>query len=357
MKVRKEKVINMKLTDREWKEFVIEDIFDIYTGATIKQDEFQEGAIPRITASDANNGVSMFTDNLGSQNYRKVTNFISISFLGSVFYQPCEVSLDMKIHGIKLKNRDFKENLALFLIPLIKQFTFKYNYGYQLSSSVLRKQKIMLPVDDNKNPDFLFMEQYVAEQTVIKKQKYISFVKETLESLEILPVVPLSDKEWRAFCIEDIFNISSGKRLIKDDMKPGVTPFIGATDSGNGITHYISNRNTSLDKNVLGVNYNGNGVTIGFYHPYECLFTDDVKRFHLKNHEDNRYVLLFFKTIILQQKSKYNYAYKFNEQRMRRQYIMVPVNDTGEPDYSYMEQYIKNITISKYQAYLSYSKA
>ena len=38
-------------------------------------------------------------------------------------------------------------------------------------------------------------------------------------------------------------------------MVSGNIPFIGATDSNNGITEFIANKNT-LDKNVLGVNYN-----------------------------------------------------------------------------------------------------
>ena len=76
--------------------------------------------------------------------------------------------------------------------------------------------------------------------------------------------------------------------------------------------------------------------------------------FILKEYTDNKFVLLFFKTIILQQKNKYSYAYKFNSTRMKRQIIMLPVNDAGNPDYEYMEQYIKNLMIKKYKAYLEY---
>ena len=43
---------------------------------------------------------------------------------------------------------------------------------------------------------------------------------------------------------------------------------------------------------------------------------------------------------------KYMYAYKFNEGRMKRQYIVVPVKDDDTPDYDYMEQYIKNLIIA-----------
>lgn len=164
----------------------------------------------------------------------------------------------------------------------------------------------------------------------------------------------LSDREWKPFILEKIFRIESGKRLECYNMTDGRRPFIGATDNGNGITNYVENENESLDKNVLGVNYNGNGMAISFYHPYKCIFSDDVKRFHLRETEDNKYVFLFFKTIILQQKSKYNYGYKFNGNRMKRQIILLPVNDSDDPDYMFMQQYMLEIEKEKIDLYTKY---
>lgn len=113
--------------------------------------------------------------------------------------------------------------------------------------------------------------------------------------------------KWKAFKIDEIFNISSGKRLTKECMKEGDTPFVGSTDSNNGITAFCGNENESVDSNVLGVNYNGS-VVENFYHPYKALFSDDVKRLHLKEVNNNLYVCLFIKVSILQQKKKLNMA-------------------------------------------------
>lgn len=74
--------------------------------------------------------------------------------------------------------------------------------------------------------------------------------------------------------------------------KYGRRPFIGALDNSNGIAGFTADKNSSLDNNVLGVNYNGNGVCLGFYHPYECIFSDDVKRFHVKNNKGNEFIYL-----------------------------------------------------------------
>ena len=160
----------------------------------------------------------------------------------------------------------------------------------------------------------------------------------------------LENKTWKEFFIEEIFEIKSGVRLTKNDMQAGKIPFIGATDSNNGITAWISNKNSSLDKNVLGVNYNGS-VVENFYHQYEAIFSDDVKRFHLKNHADDKYILLFIKNSILQQKIKFQYGYKFNAKRMLRQKILLPVDENNLPDFEYMERYMiaqENLLLKKY---------
>ena len=161
-------------------------------------------------------------------------------------------------------------------------------------------------------------------------------------------------RNWEAYPINQIFDIHSGKRLESRNRKPGRRPFIGALDNSNGIAGFVADRNSSLDSNVLGVNYNGNGVCLGFYHPYECIFSDDVKRFHLKNNEGNEFIYLFLKVAIQQQKSKYGYLYKFNATRMARQSIMLPSANNGEPDLAFMETVGRTITLRLLKRQMNY---
>lgn len=163
---------------------------------------------------------------------------------------------------------------------------------------------------------------------------------------------------WGVFKILDIFTISPGIRLTKADMLEGNTPFIGATDSNNGITTFCGNDNTSRDYNVLGVNYNGS-IVENFYHPYYALFSDDVKRLHLKDTEGNKYIYLFIKQCILKQKQKYEYGYKFNGERMKEQIILLPICEDGKPDYKYMEEYMKQVEkklLTRYKNYIEKRK-
>ncbi|MCC3870027.1 restriction endonuclease subunit S [Terrisporobacter mayombei] len=341
----------MKLSDREWKKFKICDIFNIDSGKDINEGEIIEGNIPYITATSFDNGVKHFVSNINKTLERNVISVNRTGSVGYAFYHKYEALYSNNCRKLKFK-KQVNQFVALFLTNQIMQQKIKYNYGYIMGTERLNKQYITLPVNEKNEPDYAFMEDYIKQKYEIREKKYNKYVKESIKELKCKKIIPLSEKKWEGFSIDDLFYIKSGKRLTKKNMIEGNMPFIGSIDSNNGITNFISNINNSLDSNVLGVNYNGSVCEV-FYHPYECIFSDDVKHISLKNIQGNKYIYLFFKSIIYKQKIKYTYGYKFNENRMKRQIIMVPVNDKNEPDYEYMEQYIKNTMKQKYNKYIN----
>ena len=349
------------MSDRCWKEFWLSGTDGIFhlkaTASGIDGNKLISGesqTIPYISRSDSMNGVKSFVSSKQKQKYKIDSgNCITIGLdTQTVFYQPHSFFTGQNIQV--LRNKELSQELALFLVETIRKQMVKFNWGGNGATlGRLARLKIMLPVDKNGEPDFDYMESTIHELKKAKTIEYREFLKKELKSIRYVEIPKLDEKDWAAFKLTDVFKINPGKRLTVSDMKMGNTPFIGASDSNNGITNFISNRNASFDRNVLGVNYNGS-VVENFYHPYDCLFSDDVKRFHLKNWKDGKFILLFMKGIILQQKSKFLYAYKFNEKRMKNQSIMLPVDGNGAPDYSYMEQYIKNIFYTKAKEYLDF---
>lgn len=165
----------------------------------------------------------------------------------------------------------------------------------------------------------------------------------------------LKDIEWDEFFIEDLAVIKSGVRLTKSDMTSGSKPFIGSTDSNNGITNFVLDTNRSEDSNVLGVNYNGS-VVENFYHPYTAIFSDDVKRLSLKQVEGNKYHYLSLKNSILMQKGKYQYGYKFNEKRLSRQKVMLPSQNESEPHWQFMQDYTQALMDKKKAQYIEFCR-
>lgn len=330
----------LDLHDREWKEFYLRDIFpDIQRGKRLKTADHIQGSIPYVSSSAINNGVDAFIGNGGK--VRKFEECLTLANSGSVgktFYHSYEfIASD---HVTSLKSDKLNKYSYLFIATIVQRLEEKYSFNREINDVRINKEKIVLPVDESGNLDYAFMEQYIKERERQIIQNYIGYIGHDAQIGG--GVTPLNQKEWKEFYLCDIFTIRPGKRLTKSNMKSGTTPFIGASDSNNGVTAFVSNTNVSKDSNVLGVNYNGS-VVENFYHPYICIFSDDVKRFALREHNGNEYVYLFMKTVILQQKSKYAYGYKFNEERMQKQMILLPTTANGQPDYDYMEQYVKRL--------------
>ena len=346
---------NFKLSDREWKEFRIGDLF----GKSINSKPYHlnnlreaKKGIPYITRTSLNNGLQCIIEN---ENYI-INPKNSISFgaeNAEYFFQPSNYISGNKMYYYHRENTS--EQSLKFITQCLNKGIQNCGFGYGMGLTGTRSdiRKILLPVSENGEPDFDFMENYIHELEQEKLSEYKTYAQKQVCELSYQDIEPLENKEWKDFYINEIFLIKSGKRLTKRDMKMGNRPFIGASSINNGITNFVSNINSTLDKNVLGVNYNGS-VGECFYHKYDCIFSDDVKRFHLKYESDNQKLFLFMKTLILFQKVIFTYGYKFNENRMLQQKIMLPITSDGKPDYAYMEQYTKNLMLRKYCEYLDY---
>lgn len=177
------------LEKNNWKEFQIKDLFitfngtnglQVPTGAYINKKELYSSDMPRITVRDTNNGVDSFSSS-ESKNFKIYENFISVSFLGSVFYHPYKASLDMKVHCLQLIDRKLNKYLAKFLIIAIKNNIKNSSYGNQLSSTDLPQKKILLPIDKNKKPNYNYMENYVKEIEKKQLKKYYNYITQELE--------------------------------------------------------------------------------------------------------------------------------------------------------------------------------
>ena len=74
----------------------------------------------------------------------------------------------------------------------------------------------------------------------------------------------------------------------------------------------------------------------------------------LKTEGMPKYVYLFLTSTIEKQGSNFNFNREINDARIKNMQVMLPVDDSGEPDYEYMEQYSKNMMLRKYKQYLEF---
>ena len=152
-----------------FEEFELSEVFEIVTGSLVGN--LKQGNTPRITPSSRNNGLSLFTEDNNPQ-ARYFEDIVTVSFLGDVFYQPKRVSLEMKVHGLKLKEGFGFRKGAYVATSVKKSISERYDYGTQLSSEKLKTIPIQLPVTVAGDIDWEYMEDYIA--TI--EQKFIDQV-------------------------------------------------------------------------------------------------------------------------------------------------------------------------------------
>ena len=346
----------MKLSDRKWDKFFIKRICDVCSGRDIYDAERIEGSIPYITSGSVNNGVKYFISNI---NDTLEENAISVNRNGSVgyaFYHKYKALYSNDCRKLKLKEYN-NEYVSIFITQQIMLQKEKYNYGYKMGTGRLQKQYIMLPIDDKGNPDFEFMEQYVKKIFVEKKQKYLVFVKKQLKKLQSTRIQSMDELHWKSFYLEEIFTIKKGNQNKMNTLEAGSIPLVSAKKNNNGYKDFITPNHKSLYVgNCITINNDGDGgAGLAFYQPYTMALDSHCTALIPLN-DISKETMLFLARCLTMQNEQFGHGYALSNSRMKTFKFMLPVNDEDEPDYKYMEQYIKNLMTKKYQDYLLYTE-
>lgn len=353
---------------KNWKWFKYSEIFDVQKGKRLTKADMIIGEIPYIGAIDSNNGVSAHISN---NKYLHSANTISVSYNGSIaeaYYQtePFWATDDVNVLYPKF---DLNINIALFLTTIINREKYRFNYGRKWDKELMKSSKIKLPIDNNCKPDWQWIENYVKETLIPKlPSKTKSVWKKEFDKTPISPnKLQLNTKEWKWFRYDEVFEIKKGFYNKKPEENPnGEIPFIGATDSNNGITSFhdlntiegssktgeIPNaplKEKLFSKNSITVSNNGS-VGYAFYQNKEFTCTHDVNPLYLKNKIITPYIAMFLCTIIEMERFRWAYGRKWRPVRMPSSKIKLPAikNDKGdyEPDWQWMEDYIKGLPYS-----------
>ena len=339
-----------------YKEFKIDDLFDVAQGRRLKKSDFQDGDIPFVMASSKNNGVVAYLSNPVTTN----TNFITADILGNVFYQDGLVGYGDDNCGLKLKNGHESEAVYLYLTTVISKFKPMASYGNKLRGKWYAEQLIQLPVkpgtdeinysEDDINWDY--MEQYIRDIQVDKLSTLDTYLQETglndtrltAEEQQILSAKPT----FGEFKVEDLFACETTRSYNPKTvyLPEGDTPYVTRSAYNNGISGYFT------DEHGFFVN-DGNCITIGaeggvaFYQPDD--FIAGVKVYTLRHDRMTCEIGLYLCTAL----NVYSHIYSYTNARVldkiKNEIIKLPLKpgttnaSEDDIDWDYMEAYIRAI--------------
>jgi hypothetical protein len=328
----------MEMNTSEWKSFKISKLFDVYTGGDKPRKEIQEGILVNsIENQTTNNGIKEKIAFNGKKVFENFISIVSIGEGGKAFYQEEKGAIFTRVKALIPK---FKLNkyIGLFLVPILNLEGVRYSYGRVLDADRLKDTEIKLPVDKEGNPDWDFMENY--SKLIYNKEAYIM-----RDNSVINRKIELNTRNWKYFKIKVLFNVVGSKHIIKRNVEEygyGKYPFVVTSAENNGVEGFYNY--FTEEGNVLTID----SATVGtcFYQPLNFSASDHVEKLIDRYPKMNVYIGLFLATIINLEKKRYGYGRKFSQKRIKDTEIKLPVDKEGNPDWDFMENYIKSLPYS-----------
>lgn len=153
-------------------------------------------------------------------------------------------------------------------------------------------------------------------------------------------VLELSNHKWEWINLTDLFDYRKGKRLTKADSIDGEVPLVTAGESNQGVNRFVDN-----DMDIFS-----NSITIdmfGFsaYRGYGFCCDDNILVLTPKN-SMSKYAMMFIVSLINQDQYKYAYGRQYRQKTLLKHKIKLPVDLNGNPDWQFMEDYIKTLPYS-----------
>lgn len=303
----------------------VKDLFTLHQGngfELINMELDKSSKINFIARTSENNGVTARIKAINTPPFP--AGYITVALGGSVlssFVQTEAFYTGFHVMVLQPKT-DMSLEEKLFYCHCIKMNAYRYQYGRQANKTLKNLEMPDLPH---------WLKTYKIDYSKITTR---------IQKKEL----PFDIANWHKFKLNDIFEIEGTKTTKPETLGKygaGEYPYITTQASNNGVGGFY-NYYTETG-NVLVID----SAVAGF-----CSFQD--KNFSASDHVEklvpkfamNKYTALFLSTIINRENFRYNYGRKFNQMKIKNTDIKLPVDKNGNPDWYYMENYIKALPYS-----------
>jgi hypothetical protein len=335
----------------------VSDIFDVRYGHSLELNALEQCApkdgVAFVSRQMGHNGISAYVSPIsgldpapaGDISCALGGNGVLTTFVQeSVFYCGRDVAI------LRPKVAITKQE-AVFYCLCVKRNRFRFSYGRQANKTL---SNLLIPT--------------LAEIPAWVNTVALNQLAGADEALSQKKPQELATGSWREFRYDEIFEINKGyynKKPPECEPSPDAVPFIGASESHNGVTSYhlaedinAYDRSGALqdapsqEKKIFppnGITVANNGASVGyaFFQPAAFTCSHDINPLYLLNREMSPEIGLFLCSVISMDRYRWSYGRKWRPMRMPQSTIKLPVCSDGLPDWKFMEGYIKSLPYSK----------
>lgn len=318
-----------------WREFTLDDLFDIKSPSARSEKSYEAGEVDYVSSGAFNNGIANHLQPKDGEELDK-GHCITVSPLdGSSFWQE-EDFMGRGGSGASISmlyNDNLNDLRALFICSVIRNTARKFGYSDLLNSKNLRTLNLKLPATSDSQPNWDYMESYM--KTVMEESE------KSLENLKRADSAkhPIDVSGWGEFDVSDFFTVLSGRNKLSNvDIDGGDTPVYSSNSFNGGIFGYTTKEpDYIVDKtNPFYVTFGDHTKAVNIADKSFCVM-DNVKVLTTEIHNYN--ILHFIITSWLRNIPDLGYARHWSIAETSK--IHLPITVDGEPDWRYMEDYMK----------------
>ncbi len=260
------------------------------------------------------------------------------------------------------------EKTALYIMACIKKvISKKFSYNEKATKIALKNTMISLPVNENNEIDYVYMETSIRslEDAKIKsvldnlKNCDLDTCKLTEKEQEAIDLYRKGKAIYKDFTIKDLFDIHptksykcTNKILYKTK---GKIPVLANSSINNGIGGYVELPATEKS-GIITFSDTTSGAKTIFYQPKEFIGYSHVQGLYPYNNEVwTENALLYFMTVFKKSADKqFDYSIKFTRIIAGNIVVKLPVLINGDINFEFMENFInyqKKVTIKNFLKY------
>lgn len=324
-----------KIDTSGWKEFRVGELFAAERGKVKNIQPLCPGETPIIAAGAYNQGIAGMYE-IDSAYENRITISCNGAGCGSTFYHPYKFNVNGD--AITLIEKSSMSDKAKSFIACILNgaFTRKYSYEEKCSPQKALDEIVRLPATPDGAPDWAYMESYMADlEAKVAESLTLLHAAKDAEKKKV------DTKEWGEFRVGELFDAERGKVKNIQPLTPGATPIIAAGAYNQGIAGMYEI--DSAYKNRITVSCNGAGCGSTFYHPYEFNVNGDAITLIEKKCMPDRAKQFVACILNVTFTRKFSYEEKCSPQKALAEVMRLPIDKTGQPDWAYMEEYMREV--------------
>lgn len=329
----------MEIETKKWIHFSYTNFFELLsvTKKVSKNNLDEFSKIPVISTTSSNNGVFGYTSSKAEFICtKKIPYYITFGdHTRAFFIQDKSFSVTDNIKVLRPR-KDISKNVILFILTVWRKSV--PNLGYSRHWSIAKNKGILLPVNKHGKPDYEYMNSFIQTKFKICKEQLFKIKTNDFKKTKI------SLDSWQEFSLTQLFGKpEKPKKRSIQKYESGETPYVTSSKYNNGVINYLAPKNKDNIEKGKCITVNPLDAT-SFWQEEDFLARGGggSSIFIFRNPNLNKYNAFFICTI-LRKKLSVEYNDMANSKTFNNTILLPASADKdGEPDWQYMEKFIKN---------------